>query len=504
MTPSRFLRSAVLWLPLVAISAFCALRAFPVYDDGYLVLLMREAGVDGIAAAHPDRPLYGLLLELCARIGGGSPAFYVAVSLALWLALAVEASVLWALLLPAIPDMGAVVGTLCLAPVFVQTQLTTVTLALTAGLAVDLALAGFLLVLGDGAEEWPLVRGAAACALTVAGALVSEYGVFTSLAGAALLLVLRRPRPAAFVATLAGIGYGIFRATGHLNVRPEVTPEASGIGVLRHPLQALLRELLGAWTATGGAIDLGLGSIRIEAGSRSTLLAAALGAGMALIVYRSGRSPGERSDAEPETRKLVALFAAIAVGVLPGVLLARPVDEAGFPSRFRMPALAFGAVFVTALLSMAVIPRWRSAAICVLAFLAGYRTVVAGADALRTRETLAELGGRLRPLVEQTQGLVVLVTSEQIGGQGVFPMVAKSTLEWPRSLARRVWLVSPTTAREIAGVGAGCRPSASVTLSRGLRLPPLRGPLGALLSVEVRDGQPGEIVPYCGTMGGRP
>ena len=98
---------------------------------------------------------------------------------------------------------------------------------------------------------------------------------------------------------------------------------------------------------------------------------------MALIVFITKMRPGERdAAAEPEGRKLVALFIAVAVGVLPEVLLGRPIDATGFPSRLRMPALAFGAVFVTGLVSQGVIPRWRTAAFGALAFLAGYQTVV--------------------------------------------------------------------------------------------------------------------------------
>jgi hypothetical protein len=504
MMPLRFLRSAVVWLPLAAILAYCAFRAFPVYDDGYLLLLIQEAGVGGIAAAHPDRPVFGLLLEFCARVGGTSPVTYIVVSILGWLGLAVEASLLWQTLFPTSPDFGPVVGALCLSPVFVQTQFTTVTVALIAGLAINLSLAGLLIVLDDRTESFSILRVAAASVLTVAGALVSEYGVFTSLAGAALLLVLRRLRATALLTAVAGIGYGIFRATGRADFRTELHPAIVGVMALKRPLEGLLREVSGAWTASGGAIVRALGSIRIEMGSRSTLLAAASGTAMGVLVYVTERRPAEQSTAQPETRKLWALLAAIAVGVLPGVLLARPMDAVGFPSRLRMPALAFGAVFIMGLLSIGVIPKWRSAAVCILVFLTGYQTIIGGADALRTRDTLAEMGRRLRPFVEGTRGLVVVVMQDQLGGQGFFPTIAKATLDWPPSLSRRVWVVSPMTASRIAGVGAGCRPPETVNLVRGLRVTPLTGPLGALLSIDVRHGQPGEIVPYCGPAGRSP
>jgi hypothetical protein len=119
-----------------------------------------------------------------------------------------------------------------------------------------------------------------------------------------------------------------------------------------------------------------------------------------------------------------------------------------------------------------------------------------GAELIRTQGLLAELGGRLRPRVENSEGLTVVVL-DGTGLQLDRSMILRVTAGWPLALAQRVWLIPPKTAREAFGPAAACRLPQIVTLDRGIRFPPLKGPLGALLRVEVRDGQAGDVAPYC-------
>jgi hypothetical protein len=115
MKVSRLVPAATLWLPLLAILTVIFWRVFPIYDDAYLLLLIRDTGVGQIAVVHSDRPLLGALFELAARVGGMSPTVYVFISALLWIGLAAEVGMLWRQLFPSHSDAGAVAGALCLA-----------------------------------------------------------------------------------------------------------------------------------------------------------------------------------------------------------------------------------------------------------------------------------------------------------------------------------------------------------------------------------------------------
>ena len=90
----RSLRVAILLLISVTL-AVGAFLAFPLYDDGWLALIIRESGPHALSQYMGDRPLFGLLLESVASFGAANKFVFVTINALLWLVFAFESELLF-------------------------------------------------------------------------------------------------------------------------------------------------------------------------------------------------------------------------------------------------------------------------------------------------------------------------------------------------------------------------------------------------------------------------
>ncbi len=229
---------------------------FPVWDDAYLVLFLRESTLETLAAHHSHRPLFGQLLKWSAAAFGLDRGPYVAMALALWAILAWQTARLARRVRPDDAFLPSLAALLVLTPVLVTTQFTTATTVLSVNLPVSLALAALLTCL---AADAPVgrTRGLGA-ALLVAGAVaISEYGIAAGFAAAAFLAARRRVRDAGWVAAGMVAGYAVFRAFSHVEVRAKQLPSVQIRNFLARA--SFRRPALHRWALAqpGGRVGLG-------------------------------------------------------------------------------------------------------------------------------------------------------------------------------------------------------------------------------------------------------
>jgi hypothetical protein len=259
----------LLFAAVLGAVAYGAWTGFPVFDDAYMVLFLREAGVAALEAQHRHRPLFGLLLKWSTTLFGLARGPYVAMAAGCWALLAWQTSRLARRLRPAEPHLGLLAALLVLSPILVTTQYTTATTVLPANIPVSLCLAALLIGLRDDSRS-DRARLFGAAALAAVAVVLSEYGIAAAAACVALLAVGRRYRAGAAVFLGAAAGYLVFRAQADLSVRAKQMPSAQLGILLGHPQLALLRFLEGLWRCFVGAWASAAGNVRFSLSDRST------------------------------------------------------------------------------------------------------------------------------------------------------------------------------------------------------------------------------------------
>src|SRR3712207_2725375 len=107
LSDSSFVRTiaAILSLLLICIPfTIGAIGAFPLYDDGWFWLLLREHGARSVVPALRDRPVWAALLALLARSESVVWVVSFAAQALLWPALGLLAALLWRRLFPQYRD----------------------------------------------------------------------------------------------------------------------------------------------------------------------------------------------------------------------------------------------------------------------------------------------------------------------------------------------------------------------------------------------------------------
>jgi hypothetical protein len=499
-SPARRLGLRALW-PLLALAAILlgtiavgAWKGFPVADDGYLTFLLRGAGTR-VAAAHPDRPLYGWLLQTWAG-RGTTTVPYVVLDLFLWSALAWQAGLLWRRLFPESARYWPLAAVLCVAPLAVETQFTTLTTLLPANLPVCLALGALLLLLREGPPSTAVsVTAGAVTALAVA---ISEYGLVTAAGAIALLVVLGRIRRVLPVAAGMAIGYGVFRAIADVSTREDTTLTVQGTKLFGTPWAIPPRLGTGLWYTLFGAYGRAADQLRPEWSSQSTILALAIAVAAAALAVWSCR--GQRDGAETEgrigLRRPLALLAAATVA-LAGVMSQNTfLILTGYESRLRLPALPFAALLVLCGIR-GLLPRYRPIAIGLLGLLAGYTTVIVAIGTIREQRVMAEIGDVLRKRLGPEGTTTIAVVPQFAGRLDAVEMTAKATRGWPDAEANRVWFARGADATADFGDRMQCKALGGfVVQNERFARPTTR--ICRILYVPVSpDGKIGELEPYC-------
>ena len=109
--------AAALLLICAALTVGGAFLTFPLYDDGWLALVLRESGRHSLAQNMGDRPVFGFLLEWTASFGAANKYVFVILNAVLWLGFAIESGMLFRKLFPEFKNYAIVAACLTLAPI---------------------------------------------------------------------------------------------------------------------------------------------------------------------------------------------------------------------------------------------------------------------------------------------------------------------------------------------------------------------------------------------------
>lgn len=468
---------------------------FPSQDDSYLIRLLRNGGAQQIGLMHADRPIYGLLLEGTARLSGEATALYVGIGVLAWVLLAAQAAWLWRLLFPERPRLAPVVGLATISPVVTSIQLTTVTIVFPVMLPVLLVLLALILVLrADLAGPAPRGVVLLAAGLVAAGIAVSEYGLAAAAAALTLTLVLRRWRPAAGLALGVPIGYAVFRFISDVSLRRSTDPGTQLDQLLANPWPRPLRVFSALWYCTIGAWGEAGSQISLDWSSKTTLLAAAAAATVAVAVAHYVGRQGEDGSTGSD-RRLAALLAAVGAGLLPGVVIQGwPRGPVLFGSRFELPIVAFASALTVALLVRIVRSKYLAIPLAALAFIATDRLALRAFEERRIQVQMQQLGSTLLPLVQNSPELTVAVL-EGWPDLMRFEILVKSTLNWGTAGAAKLWIERPAGVRLLFGPRSGCREPAAVSLEPVLIRWPRRSKVSQIL-YQCASQEPSVVEPY--------
>jgi hypothetical protein len=442
---------------------------FPVQDDNYLVRLIRMEGPHSIASRHPDRPVCGILMELCALAAGEHKAIYIAIAILSWLWLAAAAAGLWRALFPEWTRASTAVALATLAPIVTRIQFTTLTTVFPVVVPVVLVLTALVLLL-RGPEAGGYGNKISA-SLMVAGAIVmSEYGLATTIAATALVLVLRRWRSSLSLLGGAALGYLVFRAISNVAIREATDPDVQIEQFLRNPWTYPLKVLSSVWYCTIGAWARAASEVALDWSSKSTLLAVLAGlmvAAVAVLLFGKQRDP---ESVDGFRRRFLALVAAVIAGRLPAAIVMGWPAIKIYPSRVLLPIVAFASCASVALILVVTTSKYRRLALCGFFFLAAYQLVVRAFEQRTLQVELERFGENLRPHM-RSGGLVVVIVPDRLELMQV--EILKATRKWSAGEANRLWVERPGDALRFLGPRSGCRSLESIRLETL----PLRWPL---------------------------
>jgi Dolichyl-phosphate-mannose-protein mannosyltransferase len=485
---------------LLLVIATGAYLAFPVSDDAYFVLFIREHGAGSLRAAHPERPIYGWLLQTLGQLFGLGRAPYVAIAVSMWAVLAWQT---WALARRLFPDDEAaavLAPLLVLSPIVVTTQYTTLTTVLTANIPLTLGLASLLICLRP-QQRLSRAAGLAVVILTAASTSLTEYGVACSIAAVALLLVLREWQGLPFLLGGTAGGYVVFRAVGNVSVRAQQDPSRQIPELIHHLPRAVFRLVGGVWHSLFGGIAAAVGDL-LRQPIRDGLIPAVVGALTALAVVRLLRPDRSGTLERQYTRTGVALVLAVAVAILPIVASNQsPVSTDPYESRYLIPILPFAALATTFGLRLFVAARFRLSLAGLLGFVAGHSIALGAVHAVAEQQRLVALGALVEPRVKASAGeilVVVVPTRDRLDASDITPKV---TFGWDEGAAKRLWVMTRRAAEPLFGARLKCRAPARIDTPAELHCGQRHGPLAGLLWVGDAwdEGEFSEPEAYCVT-----
>jgi hypothetical protein len=512
-----WLQTIAVCLPVIGLLLVGIRLAFPLTDDAWLMLLIKEAGHGAIMPALPNRPLFGLVLAAVS----GSRGIYLwggmLSNLALWMLMALQAAMLWQWIHPDEEEFGPAIAVLAVSPLVVLTQLTTYTVTVPINLVMTLGYTGFFLVarperLSGTAFRVRLI--AAAAALAVAG-LFSEYAAGTAIVACALLLSQTAGRPAAerrpYIlgagAILAGALAGtiLFRLTADLSSIPQNSYEG-GLRILwqeRFELPFLV--LTAFWRALVGAVLFAGGQIRFSWYEKSTLAEALGMAGAAALcwLFQLSRKLSVASDASPGRLSWLGYMVALSAGLLPVILRSPSVGVAGpdshveeYGTRMYLIAMPIAACTTIAMLRQLCQRQYQWVGMAIIGFVAGYATFQHVWLTYGNRQTVNQLALLVKPFVESNSDMTLVVTSEYLGRD--YQVTGQATESWTANLSRRAWFIWEGKLKSRMGYamdrGGKCPATVVADIfALGVRR---KGVFTRLLYVD-STGSPPAIEPYC-------
>ncbi len=485
-------------LGAIAFGTWCG---FPVFDDAYLLLFLREQGHGSIAGANSHRPLCGLLLQGFVDTFGPSRLPYVALNFAFWVLLAWQTWRLSRRLF--VDDAGTAVlsALFVLAPILVKTHYTTITTLFPANLPVSICFAVLLFTLRNDAERRP-VPLVLAGGLVLAAATLSEYGVAAAAASIVFLLALQKRRAALIILFGAIIGYLVFQSIGDFRLRPTKVTTTQFEMLTQRPLQTVLHFFVSLWQCFIGAYGTAVGKIQLEAGSRSTIFSAFAGVvamGMILKWFPQSNPDASQNDSR---RSTIAVLFAVASGLIPVVLANQsPASGDSYETRFFIPILPFATIAIVRGSLRLAMPRFRPWIAAILTFVAVYAVCIGAFEKRREQKTMKDLGRLLEPIVRGTDEITIAVVPdyEKLGGPDITPKVAWN---WPGTLVQRLWVMTTNEALLLFGPRTECRNASWIDIAPGFLSVGRRGPVSHLMFVpsfwtSQKEFSHKSLEPYC-------
>jgi hypothetical protein len=517
-------RAGVGVLALLLLSAPFTLGAwwaFPIGDDGWLWLLLKEQGAGAIVQSFNDRPVNARLWALLAVSEDSLFGAAMVAQAVLWPVLGVLSALLWRRLFPDLTRYAWLVASASIAPFVTKVHMVAANVALGPLPPVVLAYGALLLVLRFVAA--PGRAGSAALLLSVPmlmlAVLIQEYALPVVLVGIVLLAAgLRRAGDGASrartavaiaVATLtAGAAYAVYLGLADPAARSDVNP--SYALKLGSPGWLPVHLVVAMWQAVIGGFARSLA----EVAEWRLVRAVGVGYGMVLaglLVHASRPSPdsSERGEGTALGRDVLLLSIATGMGLFPVIAMGRiawdPGD--GLASRFGLPVLPVLAGLVVRGAIGMVAPRFWVVPVVLIGLVAGSTTITDTWSAVRERRTVAAMSAALQTKAAQADGLTVAVVAlpeRALGPRRQWELTARLTANWTPDIRGRFWayrmgggppLHYQEEATRVFGPRERCtRPE---RLERTIRLVHRSGGVGQLLYV-APDGEGSFLIePYC-------
>jgi hypothetical protein len=507
--------SAFLPIESVTLVLICGVLAagaffsFPLYDDGWLALALRESGPKILVQHMGDRPIFGLILEHLSSFGSANRLVFVMLNALLWMGFAIESGLLFRKLFPEFRDYSIVAAGLTLAPIVLQTQLSTVVVVIPANGAVILGFAALLILLhgGEKSQSSNLALLCIASLLAASGVALSEYGVATNLVGTVILIgmallssvrIVRRQLliSGAWLFALTVAAYLLFAKMADFSARPDVAPAHVVHRGVAKWMEVPFDLVTGVWHAVIGAYAGALSNVTLAWDSKSTFVGLLLGSIIALLfcfgVQRQETAHFNEDRSQPLAFRLLICLIAISAGLLPFSVMGRATTLLEFGSRFRIPIMPVAAAMTVALSLSLVRRRLRWVPAAVFGFLVGYASWTFTYTSIQQSHSIAAPEKALEPFVTSTDGYTVAVVPFNRFESELTANIANA---WPVELEKKLWVVGGETARLQFGDRGNCHAPAALDIHvRGLTR---AGVLNKILWVEAPPGRPVSVEPYC-------
>jgi hypothetical protein len=503
-----------------------AIWAFPIWDDAWFWLLLKENGTGIIAANWIDRPVMGALWSLLATSEAAFwRASFVAQAL-LWPTLALISAFLWTYLFPNLRRYAMVVGCVTVAPILSKVQMVTANIALAHLLSVVLSYGAFLLllrfVMAKGRFGWAML--ALGLSMLGLGILVTEYAIPVVIVMAVFLwwCARRAPDPETrvranralfFSILVAGAAYAIFFIIADFTPRTgEVSPFYIFTLGKAHLARFPLDLVEGIWQTVADGFVNSMGEVT---------LTSKLGLVAGLLFYGSRNSQHVANAQSSNTitkRDVLPPAVALLAGLLPTVAMGRipwnPAD--GMSSRFELPLLPITAALLVLLSLGLVRRRFWGVPILLFGFVAGNATLTEVWSAIRERQQVSALGKALQAHVASKDGITVaavVLPERSLGPRRPYELTARLIATWPEELRRKFWAfrfggIPPVYFGGVPPIYRADTEAEEIFGSRGKCTPPLEfkwqvrrvgrvGPLGQLIWVRPQTDGSISVEPYC-------
>jgi hypothetical protein len=519
---------------VLALSLICvpltvgAIWAFPIWDDAWLWLLIKENGTGMIAASEADRPVMATLWSLLAT---SEHAFWHALFVAqalLWPALGIISAVLWTYLFPNLRQYALVIGCVTVAPILSKVQMVTANIALASLLSVVLSYGAFLLLLNFVMVGGRFGRAALGLSIPTLGLgiLVTEYAI-----PVVLVMIIffwsyarRAPDPetrerawrAIFFSTIvAGAAYVIYfiiadyaARHGGSDYKPFHVFTLGKAHLARIPFYLVE----GLWRTVADGFLNSMGEVTLT--SKSGVTAAAYGALVAGLLFYGSRNPQHNAKSRSQhaitNRDVLLPVVALVAGLVPTVVMARiprnPGD--GMSSRFDLPLLPITTALIVLISLSLVRRRFWAVPILLLGFVAGNATFTEVWSAIRERQQMSTLGEALQAYVSSKDGITVAAVAlpeRSLGPQRPYELTVRLAATWPPELRRRFWAFRfggfppnwrlDLEAEAIFGSRGDCKPPREFQWRN--RFVTRDGPLNQLIWVRPQADGLISVEPYC-------